>query len=42
MAKSDKAMKHAEKKETPIMEAGYHSSDFLKKAAKLAKKNKKK
>ena len=31
-------MKHAEKKETPSMEAKYHSSSFLKKAVKAAQK----
>lgn len=29
-------MKHSESKETPKMEAEYHSKGFLKKAAKLA------
>jgi hypothetical protein len=36
------AKAHEEKKETPVMEAQYHSKDFLKKATKLAKKLKKK
>lgn len=43
MAKSTKKnMKHEEKKETPKMEAQYHSKSFLKKATSLASKKKKK
>lgn len=33
-------MEHEEKKETPEMEAGYHSKHFLKKAEKLVGKHK--
>ncbi len=39
---ASKNMKHEEKKETPKMEAKYHSTKFLKKAASLASKTKKK
>ena len=35
-------MKHEEKKETPKMEAKYHSKKFLEKAASMAGKGKKK
>lgn len=30
--------KHKESKETPEMEAGYHSKSFLKKAAKISER----
>ena len=43
MKNTKKNMKHEEKKETPAMEAKYHSKAFLEKAAaKASKKNKKK
>jgi len=41
MATKKMNMKHEEKKETPRMEAKYHSEKFLSKAASLAKKKKK-
>lgn len=42
MATKKMSMKHEEKKETPRMEAKYHSKDFLTKAADMAKNKKKK